>query len=135
MATVTMLVTNVMKHSVRNALSKNMSAEHKKKWHACDECDKTFATKCTLNNHLSAEHKKTCHACAESDKTLDTKSMVGLSYDMHWGAQNYPNLKFCKDLLQYIDCPRWLGGSGWWTEWVDQMKIWQTKPSWGWNLG
>ena len=50
-----------------------MCAEHKKKWHACDECDKTFATKCTLNNHLSEEHKKTCHACEECDKTLDTK--------------------------------------------------------------
>ncbi len=63
MAKETMLVPNVIKHSVQNALSKNiMSAEHKKKWHAYDECDKTFATK----EHLSDGHMKTAQKQPEA---------------------------------------------------------------------
>lgn len=56
--------------STKCTLKEHMSAVHENKCCACDECDKTFSSKCTLKEHLSAEHKKTCHVC---DETLSAK--------------------------------------------------------------
>ena len=61
-----MHVKNVMKHWIQNAISKSISAEHKRTCYACDGCGETFGTKCTLKEHLSAEHMKTAQKQPEA---------------------------------------------------------------------